>query len=59
MKEELIKRSIVLSQIKSKLAKEEFKLKQATKDFQKRIISTRIALLRDLEDYVKGMERVK
>lgn len=59
MKEDLIKRSIVLNIIKTQLAHEEMKLKQATRDFAKRIISTRIALLRDLEDYVNAIERVK
>lgn len=59
MKEDLIKRDIVLNIIKRELAQEEIKLSQATTEFKKRIISTRIALLRDLHDDVKEIERVK
>lgn len=51
----MVKRENVLRIVKSKLAKEELNLKAANTDYQKRLASHSIAILRDICYMVENM----
>ena len=54
-KKDKIDRRIIIQHLAMLERHEMKKLREATKDFKKRIISTRIALIRDIYDFIKAM----